>query len=274
MTADFLSLPVTTIAFCWRLARRDGVALGFTTYDRDLVIGGLIYRAAPGMLPSAVQLSGGLDANSMDVSGALTSDAITEQDLAAGRWDGASVRLFTVDWEAPDGETLLLARGELGAVSIEGAGFTAELKGPAAIFERPVSELTSPECRARFGDVRCRVDLAPFTRITTISAVIDSVTVDVVSAAAAPNAYGYGRLRWMGGDNSGLTSAILRSDGNRLTLREAAPFDVLAGVMVEIVEGCDRIFATCHDRFANAENFRGEPHLPGNDLLTRYPGAS
>lgn len=271
---DFLSLPVTTIAFCWRLARRDGVTIGFTTHDRDLQIDGLVYKAAPGMLPSAVKLSGGLDADSMDVTGALTSDAITEQDLAAGRWDGAAVRLFTVDWEVPGGETLLLARGELGAVSIKGDGFTAELKGPAAVLDRPVSELTSPECRARFGDTRCRVDLAPHKRITTIAAVIDAVTVDVASASTGSNAYGYGRLRWMSGDNSGLTSAILRSDGNRLTLREEPVFAIAPDTLVEIVEGCDRIFSTCHGRFFNAENFRGEPHLPGNDLLTRYPGAS
>jgi uncharacterized phage protein (TIGR02218 family) len=274
MMVDFLSLPVTTIAFCWRLARRDGVTIGFTTHDRDLRIDGLVYGAAPGMLPSAIRLSGGLDADSMDVSGALTSDAITEQDLVAGRWDGASVRLFAVDWDAPDGETLLLARGELGAVSIDGDGFTAELKGPATVLDRPVSELTSPECRARFGDARCRIDLAPHKRITTIAAVIDSVTVDMTDAAVATNAYGYGRLRWMGGDNCGLTSAILRSDGNRFTLREAPAFAVAPDTLVEIVEGCDRIFATCRDRFSNIENFRGEPHLPGNDLLTRYPGAN
>lgn len=272
--ADFLSLPVTTIAFCWRLARRDGVAIGFTTHDRDLVIGGLTYKAMPGMLPSAVRLSDGLDASSMDVSGALTSDAITEQDLRAGRWDGAAVSLFTVDWETSESDTIPLARGELGAVSVEGNGFTAELKGPAWVFERPVSELTSPECRAQFGDTRCRVDLAPHVHVTTIAAAIDPVTFDVASAAVSANAYGYGRLRWMSGDNSGLTSAILRSAGNRLTLREAPAYAVSSGTMVEIGEGCDRIFATCRDRFSNAANFRGEPHLPGNDLLTRYPGAS
>ncbi|QLC23661.1 DUF2163 domain-containing protein [Parasphingopyxis algicola] len=271
--ADFLAEPVTSIAFCWRLARRDGVTIGFTTHDRDLLVAGLAYRAAPGMLPSAVRLTDGLDADSMDVSGALTSDAITRDDLTAGRWDGAAVRLFVVDWTAPEGEQLLLARGELGTVSIEGEAFTAELKGPAAILDRPVSEATSPECRARFGDTRCRVDLAPRTRITEIAAVIDGQTIDVASAAATQNAYGYGRLRWIDGENSGLSNAVLRSAGNRLTLREAPPFAIAIGTRVEIVEGCDRSFAACRDRFANAENFRGEPHLPGNDLLTRYPGA-
>ena len=50
--ADFLAEPLATIALCWRLERRDGVALGFTTHDRDLVVEGLVYRAAPGMLPT------------------------------------------------------------------------------------------------------------------------------------------------------------------------------------------------------------------------------
>ncbi len=31
--------------------------------------------------------------------------------------------------------------------------------------------------------------------------------------------------------------------------------------------GCDQGFATCRDRFANIRNFRGFPHMVGNDLL-------
>ena len=50
--AAWLDPELTSIALCWRLDRRDGVALGFTTHDRDLLIGGLTYRTAPGMLPS------------------------------------------------------------------------------------------------------------------------------------------------------------------------------------------------------------------------------
>jgi uncharacterized phage protein (TIGR02218 family) len=63
------------------------------------------------------------------------------------------------------------------------------------------------------------------------------------------------------------------SEGSQLTLQEPPPFAVVEGDLVEIREGCDKSFATCTGRFANARNFRGEPHLPGMDLLTRYPGA-
>lgn len=264
---------LTTIAFCWRLDRADGVTIGFTSHDRDLAVDGLIYRAAPGMLPSAISLSDGFDVDTLDVSGALTSEAITAADLTAGRWDGALVRLFAVNWEEPDVAPLPMARGELGDVGVRDQAFTAELRGPTALLERPAVENTSPECRAELGDKKCRVDLAARTRIARVTGVTDAVRLTVDFEEGSANAYGYGRLRWIEGANSGLASAIHSSDGDEIVLREAPAFEVTGGVRVELVEGCDKAFATCRDRFANADNFRGEPHLPGNDLLTRYPGA-
>lgn len=271
MTA-FLAPALTTAALCWRLERRDGVALGFTTHDRDLERGGLTYRAAPGMLPSSISLSDGFDADALEVRGALTSDAIRAADLMAGRWDGAAVTIFMVDWAAAEGERLYLASGELGEVAIKGDAFEAALKGPVARLEAPAVDMTSPECRAKLGDRRCRIDMAARMRLTRVTAIPDAATVDVADAAGG-NAYGYGRLRWIGGANSGLDTTVLRSAGTRLTLREPPPFQAAPGDLIELREGCDKRLETCRSRFANVVNFRGEPQLPGNDLLTRYPGA-
>lgn len=270
--ADFLLPDLATIALCWRLERLDGVALGFTSHDRNLAIGGLVYRAAPGMLPSAITLSDGFDPATLDIKGALTSEAITARDLRAGRWDGAILTIFMTDWEAPGAEILPIARGTLGEVIVRGDAFEVELRGPAGLLDVPAVEQTSPECRAQLGDKRCRIDMAARVRITRIAALVDVDVIEVAEAAAG-NAYGYGRLRWIGGANSGTESAILRSDGVTLTLREPPPFAPATGDLVEISEGCDRMLATCTGRFGNAANFRGEPHLPGIDLLTRYPGA-
>ncbi len=68
---------VTHLALCWRVERRDGVAIGLTDHDRDLELGGMVYRAAPGMTPSAIVRSEGLDPSTMDAKGALSSAAIT-----------------------------------------------------------------------------------------------------------------------------------------------------------------------------------------------------
>lgn len=273
MTGDWQARPLATIAFLWRLDRADGVTLGFTSHDRDLERGGLTYRAAPGMLPSAISLGDGFDADTLDVGGALTADAITAGDLAAGRWDGARVRLWAADWDDDGADPLLLARGELGEVSAQDEGFTAELRGPAAVLERPAVEQTSPECRAELGDKRCHVDMAGRTRAVSVVASADAVTLTLDTTEPVANAYGWGRLRWLTGANSGLASAIMASAGATLTLREPPPDPVAIGDRALVMEGCDKAFATCTARFANAANFRGEPHLPGNDLLTRYPGA-
>ena len=269
--ASFLERELTTLAFCWRVERRDGVCLGFTSHDRDLAIDGLVYRASPGMLPSAISVSGEFDASTLDVSGALTSDSIGEADLEAGRWDRAAISLFLVDWEDPGADRLHLVRGELGDVTMKAQGFEAELRGPAALLERAVAEQTSPGCRAELGDGRCRVDMAGRTRISrVIAAPAESA---VVVAGAFGSKYVFGRLRWLSGANSGLESPIAGIQATRLILREPPPFAITVGDLVEIREGCDKAFATCTARFANGENFRGEPHLPGMDLLTRYPGA-
>lgn len=266
---EFIKHDLTTACLCWRLVRADGVALGFTTHDRDLVIDGLAYRAAPGMLPSAVSVSDGFDADSVDVKGALSSDAITATDLKAGRWDGAALSIFMTDWEAPGAETLHVARGTLGEVSVEGEAFEAELRGPTAALDSAVVEQTSPTCRASLGDKRCRVDMVARVRLARVVAV-DGAAMTLDGLEPIAGAFGFGRLRWIGGANSGLVSAVRASDGAVVTLREPPMFAPLAGDLIEISEGCDRRFETCVARFQNAANFRGEPHLPGNDLLTRY----
>ena len=88
---------------------------------------------------------------------------------------------------------------------------------------------------------------------------------------AAGAGFARGRLRWIGGANSGLAAMIVAADADSVTLEQPPRFDG-TGALVEIAEGCDATLATCRDRFGNVANFRGEPHLPGIDLLTRYPG--
>lgn len=260
----------THLALCWRIERRDGVTIGLTDHDRDLTIDGLPHRAAPGMTPSAIVRGDGLDADMMEAKGALAAAAITGRDLIAGRWDGARVTIVAVDW-AEGGAPVPLGSGTIGAVELGEAGFTAELRGVAAALDRAATEATSPDCRAELGDRRCRVPMAGRRHHARVVSVDDTVlTLD--RAAPLADAYGGGLLRWFGGANGGLESAIARSAGMTVTLRAPPPFAIAAGVLVELVEGCDKTIATCAARFGNADNFRGEPYLPGIDLLTRYPG--
>ncbi len=268
---DWLESDLTTLALCWRIERSDGIALGLTAHDRDLVIDGNLYRASPGMTPSAIKRGDGADASGIEVAGHLSASAIREGDLIGGRWDGARVAVFAVDWTDPS-QRVALGGGAIGAVETRDGAFSAELRGAGALLDAPMSEETSPTCRATLGDARCRVAMAGRRSFARVVAVDDEVvTLDVAEPHA--NGWGEGRLRWLGGANCGCEDAVALSDGASVTLRALPRFAVAAGDRVEMIEGCDKTLATCAGRFANAVNFRGEPYLPGVDLLTRYPGA-
>jgi uncharacterized phage protein (TIGR02218 family) len=178
--------------------------------------------------------------------------------------------LVAVDWERPEANSLPLLRGEMGEISIEDGGFKAALNGASAKLTRAICPETSPECRAELGDKKCRVDMAGRVKRCTIEAVDGA---GFILDQSITQAFLWGRARFLTGENVGLGSAVAAVDGNRIELRDPPRGDVIAGNRIELREGCDKLFATCCARFSNAENFRGEPHLPGNDLLTRYPGA-
>jgi uncharacterized phage protein (TIGR02218 family) len=261
---------LTSMALCWRLERTDGAGIALTSHDKPIVSGSVTFDSNPGMVPAAVSRSLGLEPDTGELTGALSSDALEERDLALGRWDGSTMELNALDWSNPDVQPIRLLAGELGSVSIDGESFTADLRGAAARLDEPVCPATSAECRTRFGDKQCRVDLAGRTRLANVTASSGStLTLDV----EMDERFVLGRARYMSGANCGLGSLILSVDGLTIQVRDLPRASVEPGCRIELREGCDKRFATCVSRFDNAVNFRGEPHLPGNDLLTRYPGA-
>jgi len=272
MSLDWLDRDVTTSTYLWRLERADGIALGFTSHDRDLVIDTFPYRAAPGMVPSSIALSDSLDIDNVEIAGVMTSAAIAETDLLAGRWDGALLYISLVDWEQPNVELLPLICGEFGEILRSGDSFTVEMLGATSFLDEPVAPLTSPTCRAEFGDRQCKLSLHQHQRegrITTISE--DEVGLDALNGAAAD--FIFGSLRILGGPACGLSYAIIDGQDDVVRLADQLPPSVAPDTRILLTAGCNKNFATCRDRFANSINFRGEPYLPGNDLLTRYPGA-
>jgi uncharacterized phage protein (TIGR02218 family) len=80
-------------------------------------------------------------------------------------------------------------------------------------------------------------------------------------------------LRWIDGPLAGLHAEIIGPFGTALALGTPIDTAIPAGTRVVVRQGCDRTIQTCAGRFANQTNFRGEPFLPGNDLIARYPSA-
>lgn len=274
MTDLWLEGPVTSAAYGWRLERDDGVTLGFTSHDHDILHDGLLLRASPGMKPTTIVETLGLENDGLDVSGALTSDAIRADDLVAGRWDSAYLEIFLFDWRNPDAGRRLLANGTLGAVSLSGDAFEAEFLGLKQALERSVVPQTSPSCRARFCDAVCGLNRLRFQKIATIGGINGNILNFNMPTGLTANGFAYGTVRVLEGANCGLSFDILSSDASSIRIANLRDQPILPGARIELIEGCDKQISTCAGRFGNAINFRGEPYLPGNDLLTRYPGGS
>ena len=203
MSDPWLAGPVTSVAFGWRLERADGVTLGFTSHDHDVEADGVLLRASPGMLPSSIVESIGLETDGLDVGGALTSSAIAADDLAAGRWDAARHEIFLFDWSDPAAGKRILAVGELGAVSYSSNAFEVELLGLTRLLDRPVVPQTSPGCRASFCDAGCGLSRLRFRHIGTVASVGDGNIV-LADEVAADN-FAYGNIRWLDGKASSVS---------------------------------------------------------------------
>jgi uncharacterized phage protein (TIGR02218 family) len=269
MTRSWFAQDLETVAMFWRVLRRDGLAFGLVTHDRDLWFDGILHRTSPGMVPSAIRRSGSLEPDAAEVEGALSHDCISAADLSEGRFDGALVRIGLVDWESF--ERIVLFAGTMGEVIEENRGFSAELVSRKAELHVDRIPRTSPACRARFCEPGCNLDPARFTREASIVEVQPADNAVRIADATAADFVG-GSLRWIDGPLVGRSSAIvgLSAAGN-LVLADPLPAAIAPGMKVRLREGCDHTIGTCGDRFGNAANFQGEPFLPGNDMLTRYP---
>jgi len=270
MSRVFRRAPLEASATFWRIRRRDGVTLGLTSHDRDLWFDGVLHRAGPGMLPSAIRRTAQISPDSAEVQGALSHDGIAAADLAAGRFDGAAVEIGVVDWETL--ERAVLYRGEIGGVDEQDGGFSAELQSAKVVLEVDLVPRTSPTCRARFTGPGCTLSAARFTHEAVVTSV-DYAANRVGFASTPVNMWG-GSLRWLDGPHAGLAMEVVAVEGGGLVLDVPIDAGLAAGARALLREGCDHTLQTCATRFANAANFQGEPFVPGNDLLARRPGAS
>lgn len=279
LSSDFaahLAGDVTTLATCWRLTRSDGKVFGFTDHDQDLTFGGTTYLAASGFSKSEGEAINDLSAPTGDVAGAFSADVITEADLVAGRFDGAEIEVYAVNWQAPDMHHLLKTQN-LGEVKRQSGQFSAELRSRAAKLQLTKGRILSRRCDAAFGDSRCGLDMTANGRRVAATVLSmpakDQILVQGVETYAE-NAFRYGRLTVNSGTDSGLVADIELSKATEaatlLTLWMPMAVMLDANVSLSLDIGCDKAFATCRDTFANAVNFRGFPHMPGQDFAYSY----
>ena len=270
----------TTLARCFAVTRKDGLVLGFTDHDRDLGFDGIVFRADSGLTAKAIQQATGLSVDNSEAFGALRSAAITEADILAGRYDGAEVRAWLVNWADP-AVRVLQFRGTLGEIVRSGGAFTAELRGLSEALNQPVGLIYHARCSAVLGDGRCGFDLSQpgYAEERPVEVVEEG---RVFRFAAMPGFedrwFEKGRLVVLNGVAKGLVGSIkndrVGGAGREVELWQGLGAVPAQGDMVRIEAGCDRRAETCRLKFNNFLNFRGFPHIPGEDWVMSYPVSS
>lgn len=268
---------VTTVARAWAVVREDGKTLGFTDHDLPLTFEGIMFEAASGLTAQAVQQSTGLAVDNSEALGALSHPAITEGDLDAGRYDGAEVQVWLVNW-ADVAQRAVIFRGSIGEVERADGAFRAELRGLTEALNQPQGRVYQGPCAAVLGDAACKVDLgaAAYSVEAEVISVGEGRTFDLGPLEGyAEGWFERGVLRVLSGQGAGL-SGLIRSDrkidgARQLQLWERIRAGIGPGDRVRVSAGCDKRAVTCRAKFSNFNNFRGFPHIPGEDWLMAYP---
>ncbi|MDB5651446.1 MAG: beta-tubulin [Hyphomicrobiales bacterium] len=274
-----LDADATMFCHCWKVISRDGVKLGFTDHDRDLAFDATTFTARAGLDAASAETSLGFAIGGTEVSGALSTESLLEAELAAGRFDAANLETWLVDWSDP-AQRMLLDVATIGEVRRTEYAFTAELRSLAHTLDQERGRRFQQACCADLGDVRCAVQLA--VPVFQVSASV-SRSGGPSECVAQLGAYAEG---WFTGGTLQVTSganasALVSIKGHRVSGADhtlslwaplASPFS--SGDRFTLTAGCDKSFATCGGKFANIANFRGFPHIPGNDVLMSYPGQS
>ena len=272
-----LDSGATTLCRCWRLTRADGAVFGFTDHDRDLSVDGTLFEAQAGFEATEMVSTLGLTVDNLDAAGALSSARLSEQALAAGLFDNAAVEIFLVNWADP-AQSVLVRGGNLGEVTRSDTAFRAEIRGLAHALNQPEGRVFQFACDADLGDARCGIDLESpsFKAQGTVAAVLDRGRFSASGIEAfAEGWFTRGTVSWTSGANAdrrmevkahGLSGSLAAID-----LWQPMSETIATDDTFDIRAGCDKQFSTCNAKFANGLNFRGFPHMPGNDFALSYP---
>jgi uncharacterized phage protein (TIGR02218 family) len=166
--ATHLASPVTSISTGLLLIRPDGTRFGFTDHDQPIDSTSVTqwpaayrgtYSPSFSYTTSAARSTSDGSVGGLETQGVLDSEAITESDLEAGRFDNSAVYMFIFNWADLTNGINIRKTGTIGKVTIGQNQFKAELRGLLQYLQTIVGRTVQPTCDADLGDSRCTINL-------------------------------------------------------------------------------------------------------------------
>ncbi len=274
---DRLNSGATKLCRAWRVERMDGKVFGFTDHDEDILFDGIRFSASSGLESGALQMSTGLSVNNSMIVGALQSTVISEEDIRGGRFDDAKVCQWMVDWERPHLREILFS-GTFGEIKRHDGCFEVELRSIAEKLNTPVGRSIKRKCDCDLGDEKCGFNLKKpgFSFETQVAPGSQGPDIVIENPEGGENGwFEKGTIKWLSGKNFGRIY-VIRSDislgvNRTITLWQEPLLQYKIGDRFILSSGCDKTAKMCAEKFKNIINFRGFPHIPGDDWVIAYP---
>jgi uncharacterized phage protein (TIGR02218 family) len=262
-----LSEEVTTNANCVKITLQNGNQKGFTSLDEDIFFEGLNYKS--NNLASLSSFAQSLENTneSQNFIAAIDSIEISEDDVLKGLYDDAEVEIFLLNYKDLAAGKLIIKTGYIGKIQKFGDSFSAQIFDLSQKLNVTLGDFYSSKCRTKFGDTKCKIDLASYVFNSAITQVLDTNKFLCEPLTQANGYFNNGTLEFLSGANAGLIYEVADFTSKIIQTSIAVKFTVQAGDNFKITRGCDKNFSTCINNFNNAINFRAEPHLPGTDAI-------
>lgn len=268
--ANHYASGTTSIAYLLRLIRSDGQVYGFTSALDSIEIEGVLYSSAQGLDVSSLSLTAGLAVDNLEMTTLDDGSLFKLDEVFGGVWRNTRFTISRYNFTSPSDGLEIVMAGTIGEMTISDGYVRLELRGLQAALQQTIGQVVSITCRSRLGDALCKVNLAPLTLTGSVSTIANRREFSSTSLSQAEHFFTEGRLTFTSGSCKGFTHKVKYSNGSNVQLQLPTPSDFSVGDAFTIVAGCRKRFTEdCTNRFSNALNFQGEPHIPGVDGITQ-----
>jgi len=253
---------VRTIAYCILFELKSGTSLGFTSHDDDLKIDDINYTSTNSFDVEKLSETIGLKPDSLKGFAAINNDVIKDEDLISGKFDGAKISIFTIDYKNLDAGKLYIKKGYINKITLENGIFTIEIDSYLSKLSNDITQTYSPLCNAKLGDVRCSYALENNVQTGQVTKLMDNRIFESDVTSKPKTFFNYGKIEFTSGENQGVITEVKSYDPGRIELVFSLHNNINIGDEFKIYPGCDK-------KFSNIENFRGFPFVPGTDKILK-----
>tara|TARA_R100000951_G_scaffold114960_1_gene121519 strand:+ start:18150 stop:19013 length:864 start_codon:yes stop_codon:yes gene_type:complete len=251
-----------------------------TTNSSEIEFEGNSYIVANAVDLSAQseELSG--SAYSIEVSGAIDSDLLTNSDLNNGVYRGAEVVEYIVDPKYPYAGALRTYRYYIQDIKWDGEVFQTTCGGIQDSVKRKKGGIFSRQCVVQLYGEYCGVNKADHRFPSSGEATVDSIqdyrgfsSVGFPVGTNDASQLLFGVIEWVSGDNQGRTSTIIQYSAETFRIAERLPKSIQVGDTFTALKGCQKTIAACNG-FNNFANYQGAPYVRGSSASVDAPASS